>query len=274
MTGMMPRMTTWTLPRFQAAIRSAWGPDTCDPSDLADWHEGNPARGQCGPTALVLHDVFGGELILGEVYADGARQGFHWWNQLPDGTEVDLTREQFSADETVTTLRTGVQPTGTPSRCQGQYKLLRRRVLRPAAGAEPRLLAAILLADAGGALLLQHRDGGALAEPDQWGLPGGQIRPGETPQQAARRGLYAETGLRVPGELVPLWHGERPDTVDGETSAHWYVYQGKTSMPWPTLAVEEGQDAQFVTPDRVTEYDLGPTTAFVLWHHLRAVSVA
>jgi hypothetical protein len=44
----------------------------------------------------VVHDRLGGELVRGEVHVDGERVDFHWWNRLPDGSEVDLTREQFA----------------------------------------------------------------------------------------------------------------------------------------------------------------------------------
>jgi hypothetical protein len=69
------------------AIRLAWTSSTsiCD-----HWDAANPARGQCAPTALVVQDILGGKLLRGEV--DGQS---HYWNLLPDGTEVDLTREQF-----------------------------------------------------------------------------------------------------------------------------------------------------------------------------------
>jgi hypothetical protein len=50
----------------------------------------------------------------------GARQGWHTWNRLPDGTEVDLTREQFSAGEHVQALRVVVRPKGPPLRCTEQ----------------------------------------------------------------------------------------------------------------------------------------------------------
>lgn len=124
-------MAELTLERVTAALRDAWGRDTCDPVDVAEWHPGNPARGQCGVTALVLHDHFGGELLVAEVrHADGRRQGVHWSNRLPDGTDLDLTREQFTDGEVIDEPRTVVRPEGPPKRCREQYELLRSRVLR------------------------------------------------------------------------------------------------------------------------------------------------
>ena len=113
-----------------AAVRASWSADTCDPVDLDRWAPGNPSRGQCGATALVLHDLLGGDLILAEVLrADGSRQGVHYWNLLPDGTEIDLTRQQFDAGETVQPGRVVARPPGRPRRCEEQYLVLRERVL-------------------------------------------------------------------------------------------------------------------------------------------------
>ncbi|MEU4560980.1 hypothetical protein AB0F72_21585 [Actinoplanes sp. NPDC023936] len=109
-------------------VRAAWGADTCDPHDLPHWRPDNPARGQCGVTALVLHDLLGGELILGEVFEAGRKVGHHWWNRLPDGREVDLTIEQFYATETVTGGQVLQRPEGAPGRCRQQYELLSSRV--------------------------------------------------------------------------------------------------------------------------------------------------
>ncbi|MFY9891559.1 MAG: hypothetical protein WAK71_24850 [Streptosporangiaceae bacterium] len=76
---------------LEAAIRAAWALDTCDPVDADDWSAANPSRGQCGTTALIIHDLLGGELLIAEVLrTDGGRQGVHYWNLLPDGTELDL----------------------------------------------------------------------------------------------------------------------------------------------------------------------------------------
>ena len=134
---MMPNEKQWQhglvpgMPEdLQAAIRGAWGVDTCDPVDVGDWSAANPARGQCGSTALVIHDLLGGQLLIAEVIrGDGSRQGVHYWNLLPDGTEVDLTRGQFSADEVVQPPRVVARPDGPPRRCAEQYLTLRERVL-------------------------------------------------------------------------------------------------------------------------------------------------
>jgi hypothetical protein len=117
------------IERLRPILRAAWGADTCDPHDLPDWRPDNPARGQCGVTALVVHDLLGGELILGEVVVDGVKVGHHYWNRLPGGQEVDLTEDQFHPGETVVGGEAQQRPAGPPGRCREQYDLLRQRVL-------------------------------------------------------------------------------------------------------------------------------------------------
>jgi hypothetical protein len=122
-------MPTVTLADVEAAVRSAWSLETCDESDLADWSAADPARGQCGSTALTLHDLLGGDLLVAEVLRpDGSRQGYHWWNRLPGGLEVDLTREQFSATEVVQEARVVERPPGVPKRGAEEYQRLRTGV--------------------------------------------------------------------------------------------------------------------------------------------------
>jgi hypothetical protein len=110
-------------------LRDAWGLDTCDPVDLADWGPDNPARGQCGVTALLVQDLLGGDLVLGEVLVDRVKVGVHYWNRLPDGRDVDLTGDQFRPDEVVTGGLVQRRSPGAPTRCREQYELLRGRVL-------------------------------------------------------------------------------------------------------------------------------------------------
>jgi hypothetical protein len=71
-----------------SALRRCWGPETT--SDPTGWSRSNPAWGQCAVTALVVQDQYGGQLLRAS-----APNGSHYWNLLTDGTEVDLTREQF-----------------------------------------------------------------------------------------------------------------------------------------------------------------------------------
>ncbi|SFT03599.1 hypothetical protein SAMN05660874_05159 [Saccharopolyspora flava] len=125
--GKVPGMIFWSLLDVERAIRDSWGADTCAPEDVPDWHPGNPARGQCGTTALVLHDFFGGELMCGPVHRDGEHVDYHWWNRFGDGLEVDLTREQFAPDELVGEGAQVPRPTGK-TRTDAEYELLRRRV--------------------------------------------------------------------------------------------------------------------------------------------------
>ena len=116
---------------LEVAIRAAWALDTCDPVDADDWSRANPSRGQCGSTALTIHDLLGGELLIADVLrTDGTRQGVHYWNLLPDGTELDLTEDQFASDEVIQQPRVVRRPAGLPKRGAEQYLTMKHRVLR------------------------------------------------------------------------------------------------------------------------------------------------
>ncbi|SEG85412.1 hypothetical protein SAMN02982929_04587 [Saccharopolyspora kobensis] len=124
--GRVPGMIAFTLTDIERAIRSSWGADTCAPEDLPKWHEGNPARGQCGTTALVINDLLGGDLVRGEVHVDGRRVDYHWWNRFPGGLELDLTREQFDPEEVVTGAVVIERPAEI-NRLREEYERLRTR---------------------------------------------------------------------------------------------------------------------------------------------------
>jgi hypothetical protein len=88
-----------TLNEIEQAIRSSWSLDTADEDD--GWTADNPSRGQCDVTCLVVHDIFGGDILAADVFKDGERVEAHMWNRLPGGLELDLTREQFRNGEVV-----------------------------------------------------------------------------------------------------------------------------------------------------------------------------
>ncbi|NNJ03157.1 hypothetical protein HHX38_03235 [Streptomyces sp. PKU-MA01144] len=123
-------MTPLLLTDIERAVRDSWSAETCTPESRSRWTEDNPARDQCGVTALVLNDLLGGELIRGEVHVGGERVDYHWWNRLGRGIEVDLTREQFGPEEIVTGGVVIPRPPVTePHRLRQEYELLRDRVL-------------------------------------------------------------------------------------------------------------------------------------------------
>ncbi|MFG2563674.1 hypothetical protein [Streptomyces sp. NPDC048496] len=123
-------MTPFLLTDIERAVRSSWSADTCTPGFRPRWSPDNPARDQCGVTAMVLNDLLGGELIRGEVHVNGERVDYHWWNRLGMGVEIDLTREQFRPEEIVTGGIVIPRPPITEwRRLREEYELLRDRVM-------------------------------------------------------------------------------------------------------------------------------------------------
>ncbi|MFJ2112445.1 hypothetical protein ACIOEX_11225 [Streptomyces sp. NPDC087850] len=122
-------MTPLLLKDIESAIRESWAADTCTPESRPRWSPENPARDQCGVTAMVLNDLLGGELIRGEVQVDGERTDYHWWNRLGMGVEIDLTREQFRPEEIVVGGIIVPRPP-TFTRLKEEYDILHDRVLK------------------------------------------------------------------------------------------------------------------------------------------------
>ena len=75
------------------AIEQAWSQETA-----GIFYKDNPSKGQCAVTSMLIQDLYGGKLVRGTL-----GKSSHYWNELPDGTTVDLTRQQFGdkADELV-----------------------------------------------------------------------------------------------------------------------------------------------------------------------------
>lgn len=78
--------TTFPRTKVAAALRGAWSPATG-----GGWSAESPARGQCSVTALLLNDLFGGDILKTPL-----PEGDHFYNRI-DGERVDLTDKQFEA---------------------------------------------------------------------------------------------------------------------------------------------------------------------------------
>ncbi|MFC8406757.1 hypothetical protein ACFUG9_24670 [Streptomyces griseoincarnatus] len=120
----------WSLLALDRAFRACWAADTCSPDDLPDWRPDNPSVGHCDITTLVVNDLFGGDLLVAAVRRAGSPHGYHWWNRLPNGVELDLTLDQFRAGETLSPPRAVTRPPGPPLRRHPEYELLRARLTR------------------------------------------------------------------------------------------------------------------------------------------------
>lgn len=77
---------------IEKALRYAWSRGTTDPKKADKWSENNKAFGQCAVTSVLINDLFGGRMIYDKA-------NFHIWNELPDGTQHDFTRSQFTNEK-------------------------------------------------------------------------------------------------------------------------------------------------------------------------------
>lgn len=71
------------------ALDTAWSRETADPDSKDQWSDENKSVGQCAVTSVLIYDLFGGRMIYDKA-------NFHIWNELPDGSQHDFTRSQFT----------------------------------------------------------------------------------------------------------------------------------------------------------------------------------
>ena len=122
---------TRTLLELEHAFRLSWSAETTclNAESLTKWHPANPAYGQCGPTALVVQDLLGGDLLIANVSGGNDKDEVHYWNRFTGGLEIDLTREQFSDHCIIGEPRIVLRPPEGPRAYVNEYQLLRARVL-------------------------------------------------------------------------------------------------------------------------------------------------
>lgn len=82
------------IKELKKAFRSSWDISTCYPGDRDKWTSQRPETGQCAITALIINDLYGGEILYSKEY-------HHYWNRIAGNIIVDLTRSQFSNDAVI-----------------------------------------------------------------------------------------------------------------------------------------------------------------------------
>ncbi len=70
--------------RVALALAKSWSLDSA-----RQWTEANPATGQCNVTALLMQELFGGELLKTRL-----PEGDHFYNRI-NGRRYDFTASQF-----------------------------------------------------------------------------------------------------------------------------------------------------------------------------------
>ncbi len=115
-----------SLEEVESALRESWSLESTEEPE--NWKPSNPSRGQCGISSLIVNDYFGGKLVLWKAFADGVQIGLHYSNELPDGTQVDSTREQFWANEELRDPESFDRPNEPPKNGADRYLALSKLV--------------------------------------------------------------------------------------------------------------------------------------------------
>lgn len=86
------------------------------------WSYDNPAKGQCGVTALVVNDILGGEILKTKL-----PEGWHYYNII-GGKRYDFTASQFSEQIEYMDIPSDREEAYSDSNDR-QYNYLKQRVL-------------------------------------------------------------------------------------------------------------------------------------------------
>jgi len=108
------------------ALRESWSIESTEEPE--SWDPSNPSRDQCGISSLIINDYFGCKLVLWKVFVGDEQIGFHYSNELPDGTQFDSTGDQFWANEELREPSAFERPDKPPKNGADRYFNLAKRV--------------------------------------------------------------------------------------------------------------------------------------------------
>jgi 8-oxo-dGTP diphosphatase len=127
--------------------------------------------------------------------------------------------------------------------------------LEPPPAARPPLVlvAAVVLVDPDGRVLLAQRPAGK-AMAGLWEFPGGKVDPGETPEAALIRELAEELGIDVAASCLAPFTFASHAYPEFHLLMPLYVCRKWAGIPTP----REGQHLRWVRPARLADYPMPP----------------
>jgi 8-oxo-dGTP diphosphatase len=124
-------------------------------------------------------------------------------------------------------------------------------------------LAGTLLVDRRGWVLLQERDEHAPVAPNQWGLVGGHVEPGEDIETTVYRELAEETGLDWHEGLI-LWRDQVAANPRTGRLKRYSIWTAPVDVTDDDIVLGEGRQIVFVDPALVLTLDLGGSARPIL----------
>ena len=102
---------------FLNILYKCWSVDSS-----SKWSLDNPAKGQCGVTALIVNDFFGGEILKNQTTI-----GWHYYNRI-NNKRFDLTKSQFLKEPSYLDILSSREEAFSDTNIE-QYKYLKDRVV-------------------------------------------------------------------------------------------------------------------------------------------------
>ncbi len=118
---------------------------------------------------------------------------------------------------------------------------------------DPQTVAIIITNERDEVLLQLRDDNPKISFANHWTLPGGVVDPGEDHEEAAKRELFEETGLRT--ELSHWKMYKR--VVEGYPTVEQHIYIGKTRENADEMILGEGQALKFFSKKALGSLPIG-----------------
>ena len=106
-------------------------------------------------------------------------------------------------------------------------------------------------------VLLHKRDARAKVNPDRWAFFGGLNEEGELPEETFVREISEELGIKISKDkIIPLC-----DYFNEELQTHRNIFFIESDLDKSEMKLGEGEDFDWISLDKVFEYDLTEKTA-------------